>query len=98
MASFEWPEKGTGGGGGGAADAAGTVNIGSGVSSIVVAYDVTLTSAIAPIFSFINSTDSAPIFLIGFISAFSTSGFTVTFNAATDSANYKMSYAVFGAV
>lgn len=94
MASYNWPP----GGGSGGAGAAGLVNIGSGVSSIVVTYDVTLPSNVPPIFSFVNTTDASPIFLIGYVSAFSTSGFTVKFNALTDTANYQLAYAAIGAV
>lgn len=96
--SFEWPPEGAGGGGGGSgAQASATVPLASGSSTFTVAYSSTLALAIPPIFSFVNTIDSTPIFLIGYVSAFSTTGFTVTANAPTDSANYKLVYAVFGA-
>lgn len=43
-------------------------------------------------FCFQNTTDSDPIMLQGMITAKSTTGFTVSFNAPTDSANYKMNW------
>lgn len=89
---------GGGGGGGSGAQAAGTATLASASQSFSVSYDVTLASAIAPIFSFINTVDASPIFLDGYVSAFSTTGFTVKTNALTDTANYKLVYAVFGAV
>lgn len=98
MASYNWPPQGSGGSGGSDVVAAGVVNLTSGISSIIVNYDVTLLTAIPPIFSFANATDANPIFLIGYVSAFSTTGFTVVMNAQTDSANYKLSYVVAGAV
>jgi hypothetical protein len=58
---------------------------------------VTFSSAMADTtyavdFSFGNVVDSEPIFLQGVVTAKSTTGFTVTFNAPTDSANYTLSY------
>ncbi len=100
--TFYWSSGSGGGGGGGggagSAQAAGTAPIGNAASSISVVYGTALGSALIPLFSFNNIVDSDPIFIQGFVSAYSTAGFTVTFNAPTDSANYTMSYAAFGAV
>lgn len=100
--TFYWSSGSGGGGGGGSgagsAQAAGVVSIAASVSSKSVVYATAIGSSLPPIFSFINTIDSSPIFLSGFVSAFSTTGFTITFNAPTDSANYKIDYAVFGAV
>lgn len=81
-----------------AALASATVNIGNAAGSIAITYSSTLAVATPPIFSFVNTTDVTPIDLIGYVSAFSTTGATITFNAPTDSANYKIRYAVFGVV
>lgn len=89
---------GGGGGGAGSAQKSGSVALGNAASSVAVVYSGALSSALIPIFSFANITDGEPIFLSGYVSAYSTSGFTVTFNAPTDSANYIFNYAVFGAV
>lgn len=88
---------GSGGGGGGGAIAAGVVNLAQGQSSFVVTYDTTIAS-IPPLFSVANTVDTFPIFLNGIITAFSGTGFTITFNAQTDTANYKLSYAVMAGV
>lgn len=81
----------------GAIAAANVVSLSSGVSSV----SVTFTSAFgstsySPDWAIINTVDANPIFLQGYISAMSSSGFTVTFNAATDTANYKFAYKISG--
>lgn len=99
--TFYWGSgggSGGGGGGGGGAQSAGTVALGNAASSVTVAYGAALSSALIPVFSFVNVTDTEPIFLQGYVSAYATTGFTVTFNAPTDSVNYIFNYAVFGAV
>lgn len=85
-------------GGAGGTLASAVVSLSSGTNSFSVSYDVTLSSSIPPLFSFINTVDTNPIFLIGYVSAYSTSGFTVIANAPTDTANYKLVYAVLGAI
>ena len=89
---------GGGGGGGNSALPANVVNIPNAASSIAVIYSSTIAVANVPVFSFINIIDATPIFLQGMITASSTTGFTVTFNTATDTANYKLSYIVSGVV
>lgn len=89
---------GGGGGGGGSAQKSGSVALGNAASSVAVVYTGAISSALIPIFSFANVTDTEPIFIEGYVSAYSTTGFTVTFNAPTDSVNYIFNYAVFGAI
>ena len=96
--TFYWPAGRNGGGGSGSAQASGTAAISDGASSVTVTYDVTLSTAVPPIVSVINSIDGSPIFLNPVVTAYSTTGFTATFNAPADSANYVLQYAVFGAV
>ena len=81
---------GGGGGGGGGVGASGSVNISSGSSSVSVSY--TKPGSYNPVWSILNTADTSPIFLQGTITAESTSGFTVTFSAPTDSANYYLNY------
>lgn len=49
-------------------------------------------------FCFENTSDADPIFLQGMITARDADGFSVTMNAPTDTANYKMNYSVKKAV
>ena len=44
------------------------------------------------VFSFQNMVDADPIFLIGYVSDKTTGGFTVKFNAPTDSSDYKLNW------
>lgn len=81
-----------------AALASATVAIGNGASTVTITYSTTLAAATSPIFSFLNTTDVSPIFLLGVVTAFSTTGATITLNAPTDSANYSVRYAAFGVV
>lgn len=82
----------------GAALAADLVSISNAATSVAVTYSSTLPSAYAPVCHIINITDASPIFLEAVVTAYSTTGFTATFNAATDSSNYKLSYTVVGTV
>ena len=72
--------------------AANTVAIPSGATSIAITYSTTIAASYSLNFSFFNTVDATPIFLQGMITAQSTTGFTVTFNTATDTANYQISY------
>lgn len=86
----------TSSGSGGGAAAAGSVTIGSAASSKAVTFANSFGSTnYSPVFSITNTADATPIFLDGFISALSATGFTVTFNAPTDTANYVLNYAIF---
>lgn len=73
------------------------VSINNGVSSVVVTFPGTLQGGsstprvIAMIF---NSTDANPQFQPVDVTARSSTGFTATWNAPTDSANYKLLYVV----
>lgn len=69
----------------------GVTDIGNGVSSIQVTFTTAyLTDEISVTFALFNSADSNPIALQGFLSDVSETAFTVTFNATTDTANYKL--------
>jgi len=92
--SFYPPGRSGGGGGGGSTLAGAVVNIGSGQSSISVAYSSPLAEAGVPLFSFINTVDPMPIFLQGIVTALTVNGFTILFNAPTDTANYRLAYAI----
>lgn len=73
----------------------GAAAIGNGASSLAVTFAVSLPNAnYAVEATFENTTDATPIFLQGIITAKSAAGFTLTFNAATDTANYKLNYVV----
>ena len=100
MANFyaTYPVKGSGGGGTPEILASSLVDISSGTSSVAVTYSSTLASAYAPVCTIINSADPSPIFLETVVTAYSTSGFTASFNALTDSSNYKLNYIVVGTV
>lgn len=72
---------------------AGKSNLSAAVQQVAVVFSSALADtnyAIAP--SFENTTDVDPIFLQGYVSAKSTTGFTFKFNAQTDSANYVFHY------
>lgn len=73
--------------------------IGNAASSVTVVFSsATVNTSYVPEFSFINTTDPTPIFLQGIVTGKTTSGFTVTFNTPTDSANYVLGYQVNDAV
>lgn len=60
-------------------------------------WTVAFTSAVADTdyalaISVHNLTDASPIFLIPIVTAKTVNGFTVTFNAPTDTANYVLEY------
>lgn len=74
---------------------AGRQSVGSGATSV----SVTFSSAIAntnypPICTWQNTTDTHPQFQPLVITAFSTTGFTVSWNVATDTANYSINWQV----
>lgn len=72
---------------------ANTASIGNGVQFKDIVFGTAFASTSYDInFSFTNVTDTDPIFLIGIITTKSTTGFTVTFNAPTDSSNYLLEY------
>lgn len=81
----------------GRASGAQSVALGSGVSSKAVTFTTAFGStAYALVVSITNVTDATPIFLQAIITAKSSSGFTATFNAATDTANYLLEYVIVG--
>lgn len=67
------------------------VSLGSGVTSYTYTFGTARPDTnYNVVFSFENTTDTNPIFLLGYISAKSTTAFTITLNAPTDTANYKI--------
>lgn len=74
---------------------AGKTAISNAASSVTVTMSSAMDDATYAIdFAFQNVTDSTPIFLQGIVTAQSTTAFTVTLNAPTDSANYILSWHV----
>lgn len=72
---------------------AGVTSISNGANSVTVAFSsATPNTSYVPVFAFRNLVDSDPIFLIGMIVNKTTTGFTVLFNTAVDSANYALEY------
>ena len=72
-----------------------TVSLASGSISQSFVYTTPLVANQAPLIGQImNSVDASPIFLQGIVTAFSTTGFTITFNVAPDTANYKLAYII----
>lgn len=70
---------------------AGRTPIPNAASSISVVFAIPKANILyEPIFSVMNLVDSQPIFLQGIVTAISLAGFTVTFNAPTDTANYQL--------
>lgn len=45
-------------------------------------------------FSFMNLVDPFPIFLQGIVTSISVAGFTITFNAPTDTGNYFLNWSI----
>ena len=71
------------------------VAIGSGVASIAVSFSSAVPStSFTVVATMLNSTDTSPQFQPIVITATSTTGFTATWNATTDSANYVLHYQV----
>lgn len=93
MASYTWPSGGGGGGSGTLHGEAGQEPISASASSVAVSFPNDMSSVdFAIVFSFTNLTDAIPIFLQGLVTARSIHGFTVAFNAPTDSANYVLDW------
>lgn len=70
---------------------AGRTALGSGVQTINVVFPVVRANTLYEVFcSFSNAVDIQPIFLQYVVTAMSTTGFTVIFNAPTDTANYSL--------
>lgn len=71
----------------------GTAALGNGVTSKAVSYSGLFSDTTYSItWSITNVTDASPVLIWGVITAKSISGFTVTFNTATDSANYVLEW------
>lgn len=72
-----------------------TVSLASGVDSHVVTFtgDIGVSDYTVDV-SFENLTDPAPLFLDYMVRARASTGFTIIFNAPTDSTNYTLNYSV----
>lgn len=74
---------------------AGQQTVGSGATSVSVTFSSAIAStSYAPVCSWINTSDGSPQFQPIVITAFSTTGFTASWNVATDTANYIISWQV----
>ena len=72
---------------------AGSTSISSGVTSISITFSSTLSSTnYAVVATMMNTTDSNPQFIPITITSISATGFTATWNLATDTANYKLNW------
>lgn len=83
----------------GTASGAQSVAIGNAASTKAVTFTTDFGSTnYAVLTSITNVTDATPIFLQVVVTAKSSSGFTATFNAPTDTANYILEYIIVGYV
>lgn len=74
----------------------GTVALGSGVNSAVVPFSTSMADTSFSVLAILaNVTDVSPQFQDVTVTAIATTGFTGTWNAATDSANYILHYIAF---
>lgn len=92
MAEYFWPPEIEGGGGGGAPTGAVVLAAGSATAAIVFTTPILVPYAV--VVSVSNLIDTLPIFLQAIITAKSTTGFSVLFNTAPDTANYNLEYIV----
>lgn len=92
------PTGATGANGSNGATGAGVLRSGeevisNGATSHTVTFSSsTVDASYVPTWCILNDSDLTPIFLLGYISNRTTSGFTVVFNTATDTGNYRMVY------
>lgn len=68
------------------------VGIPNGQDFILVTFSSSFNASYSVEFTIENLSDSDPTFLIGYVKTKSATQFRINFNAATDSANYKISY------
>lgn len=73
---------------------AGRQAVGSAQTTVSVTFSTAVTTSYIPVCSWQNTTDSTPQFQPIAITAFTTTGFTATWNAPTDSANYSINWMV----
>ena len=74
---------------------AGSESISTATGQVIITFATALlTNNYAPLVSIRNTVDADPIFLQCVVTAKSTTGFTVRFNANTDSANYVLDWGV----
>lgn len=77
------------------ASRAGRTSISNGSATLAVTFSTAFADALYVIDHCLeNTTDADPIFLQGVITARSTTGFTMRFNAPADSANYVLNWSV----
>lgn len=73
---------------------AGQKTVSSGVTTVSVTFSTAVTTSYVPTCTWMNTTDANPQFQPVVITAFSTTGFTATWNVPTDSANYVLNWIV----
>lgn len=72
---------------------AGEVDVPEGVTSVEIIFSSPLpNTSYSPIPVFKNTVDTYPQFQTPVVTAFTVNGFTASWNAPTDSENYKLSY------
>lgn len=75
--------------------AGGKAALASGLATQSITYTSTAGAGQFPVVGdVINTVDATPIFLQAIVTAFSTTGFTVLFNVAPDTANYQLPYVI----
>jgi hypothetical protein len=78
---------------------AGGEDISNSVSTHTVTFSTPTSDALyIETFNFYNDVDADPILLQGIVTNKTVNGFTIKFNAITDSINYKMRYAIYDAI
>lgn len=74
---------------------AGRQSVGSAQTTVSVTFSTAVANtSYVPIVTWQNTTDSTPQFQPVVITAFSTTGFTATWNVPTDSANYSINWMI----
>ena len=93
--SGTWVLKGELQGPPGATLEAGVIDISNGVIEVVVTFAADFGSTnYVPLYTITNSDDEFPILFNHYVKEQTSSGFKVRFNAATDSANYKLKWGI----
>jgi hypothetical protein len=95
MASVYYQYGASIGGSSGGAQAAAAVALASGSASQSFTFSSTIIGTFVLIVGAVqNTVDATPIFLQSVVTAVSSTGFTVLFNVAPDTANYNLPYVV----
>jgi hypothetical protein len=71
---------------------AGQATVTNGTTSVAVIFSATVTTSYVPVCTWMNTTDATPQFQPIVITAFSTTGFTASWNVPVDSANYVINW------